>query len=198
MTGILGGSFDPPHIGHIRLAETAKEELGLSKVILIPSGKPPHKNLSGGASGEDRLNMARLAAGKREWITVSDLEFSREGKTYTFDTVTELRKIYPGEKFCFICGSDMLLTLHKWYRAAELLKLTAFAAMAREENEYRILCEEAQKLRVMGGEIYVLRRDPMKMSSTEFRKNLDRSALDPAVYEYILEKGLYGTEKTER
>ena len=68
MIGILGGSFDPPHLGHIRLAETAREELGLSRVILIPSGKPPHTDLSGGASGEDRLTMARLAAGEREWL----------------------------------------------------------------------------------------------------------------------------------
>ena len=99
MIGILGGSFDPPHLGHIRLAEIAKDELGLSHIILIPSGRPPHKDLSGGASGEDRLNMARLAAGEREWLTVSDIEFSRDGKTYTFDTVSELKRQYPGESF---------------------------------------------------------------------------------------------------
>lgn len=192
MIGILGGSFDPPHLGHIRLAETAKEELGLSRVILIPSGRPPHKDLSGGASGEDRLNMARLAAGEREWLEVSDIEFSREGKTYTFDTVTELKLQNPGESFCFICGSDMLLSLHKWFRAEELLKLTSFAAMAREDNEYELLCREAEKLRAMGGNIFVMRRDPMKLSSTDFRKNLDKSALAPSVFAYISEKGLYG------
>lgn len=192
MIGILGGSFDPPHLGHIRLAQTAKDELGLSKIILIPSGTPPHKVLSGGASGEDRLNMARIAAGEREWLSVSDIEFSREGKTYTFDTVSELKKQYPDERFCFICGSDMLLSLHKWYRSEELLKLTAFAALAREDNEYELLCQQAEKLTEMGGEIYVLRRDPMKLSSSDFRKNLDRSALDPAVFAYIEKKGLYG------
>ena len=195
MIGILGGSFDPPHLGHIRLAETARDELGLSRVILIPSGRPPHKELSGGASGEDRLNMARLAAGERDWLDVSDIEFAREGKTYTFDTVTELRRQNPGESFCFICGSDMLLSLHRWYRADELLKLTAFAALAREDNEYGLLCREAEKLRKMGGRIFVLRRDPMKLSSTDFRKNLDKSALDSSVYAYILKKRLYGLDE---
>ena len=90
------------------------------------------------------------------------------------------------------------MSLHKWYRADELVKLTAFAALAREENEYELLSREAEKLRAMGGNIFVLRRAPMKLSSTDFRKNLDKSALDPAVYAYILEKGLYGLEKNGR
>lgn len=192
MTGILGGSFDPPHRGHIRLAETAREELGLSRVILIPAGAPPHKVLSGGASPRDRLEMARLAAGERDWLSVSDIEVSREGKSYSFDTVSLLREQLPGEKLCFICGTDMLLTLHKWYRSEELLKLTAFAAMAREEKEYGLLCAEAEKLRARGGEIFILRRDPMTVSSTDFRRSLDPSMLPAGVYGYIRERGLYG------
>ncbi len=191
MIGILGGSFDPPHRGHIRLAEIAREELGLDSVILVPAGTPPHKTLSGGASGQDRLNMARLASGERDWLTVSDIEICREGKSYSFDTVTALKAQFPGEKFCFICGTDMLLSLHKWYRAEELLKLTAFVAMARDREEYGLLCEAAEKLRAIGGEIYVLNREPMVMSSTDFRKNHDASALSPAVYSYIKEKKLY-------
>jgi len=194
VTGILGGSFDPPHRGHIRLAEIAREELGLSRVILIPAGTPPHKELSGGASGEDRLNMARLAAGEREWLEVSDIETYRRGKSYSFDTVSELKARLPGEKLCFICGTDMLMTLHKWYRAEELLRLTAFAALAREEDEYGLLCERAEVLREMGGEIFILRADPMVVSSTDFRQSRDPSLLCPGVYEYIRKNRLYGVE----
>lgn len=196
MIGILGGSFDPPHKGHIRLADMAKEELGLSGLILIPAGTPPHKLLSGGAGGEDRFEMAKLAAGEREWITVSDIEILREGKSYTFDTVSELKRRMPGEKFCFICGTDMLLSLHRWYRSEELLRLTAFAAMAREENQFALLQEAAENLRMKGGEIYLINRDPMEVSSTDFRLTRDPDLLDAKVYAYIREKGLYGVEKS--
>ncbi|MGN1451031.1 MAG: nicotinate (nicotinamide) nucleotide adenylyltransferase [Eubacteriales bacterium] len=195
MTGILGGSFDPPHLGHMRLAEAARDELGLEKIILIPAGTPPHKRLSGGAGERDRLEMTRIAAEGRDWISVSGIELERSGKSYSFDTVSELKKRFPEEKFCFICGTDMLLSLDRWYRSDELMKLCAFAAMARNDGDLVKIEKKAQELRKLGAEIFVIRRAPIVTSSSEFRSTLSPDELDPGVYEYIRRKGLYGVEK---
>ena len=112
--GIYGGAFNPVHKGHIKLAEEVKTKALLDKIIIMPSGQSPHKSSSSLVESEHRLEMCRLAFEGEDYI-ISDLEIKRQGKSYTVDTVTELKKIYPDDEFYLIMGSDMLLCFHKWY-----------------------------------------------------------------------------------
>ncbi|MBQ5972694.1 MAG: nicotinate (nicotinamide) nucleotide adenylyltransferase [Oscillospiraceae bacterium] len=194
MIGLLGGTFDPPHKGHLYLARTARRQLGLERVILIPAYLPPHKQVSGGATAAQRLAMARLAARGKKWMSVSDAEIAREGKSYTYDTLTELSARMPGERFCFLCGSDMLVSLEHWYRADELLRMAAFAALPRNEADAALMRDAAARLTGQGAEIHLLDAPPMELSSTEFRRSRDADKVPAAVFRYIEAHGLYGEE----
>ena len=114
--GIYGGTFNPPHLGHVLAAKAAKEALGLDKVLLVPDAQPPHKALpEGSPSPEQRVEMARLAAEGEPWLEVSALELSRPGKSYTSDTLRALSGKYPGDTLYLLMGTDMFLSLHTWH-----------------------------------------------------------------------------------
>ena len=113
-TGIFGGSFNPVHIGHICLAERMSEIMKLDRLFIIPAGVSPFKENNGGISDSDRLNMCRIAFGNHDNFFVSDIEIKRAGKSYTVDTVRELKKMYPGDDMFLFVGSDMLLSFDKW------------------------------------------------------------------------------------
>ena len=112
--GILGGTFDPIHSGHLILAEQIKEELKLQKVIFIPSANPPHKENHPISSAKDRLQMVKLAIEDNPDFIISDLELKREGKSYTIDTLSRLTKLYKGSEFFFLLGSDVVEELPTW------------------------------------------------------------------------------------
>lgn len=195
--GIFGGTFDPPHIGHINVFKAFLEQFDFDKVFVIPVNVPPHKNLKSSVTAEDRLNMSSLAFGElSKNVVISDMEIKRQGKSYTADTIRYFKE-QGYDDIYFLCGTDMILTLDMWYKPEYILK-NATIVYARRENEYGNTEKIAQKI-----EEYIKRYDatviPLKtavleLSSTEIREELLRGEtanLCPQVVEYIRNKGLY-------
>jgi len=130
--GILGGTFDPVHIGHLTIAQMVHEQLKLDKVIFIPSNLPPHKNNKVVVSANDRCHMLRLAIKGNSHFDISDFEIKKKGKSFSIDSVRYLRDCYPrGTKLFFIIGSDLIATLHTWKCIDEILKIVTFVAVNR-------------------------------------------------------------------
>ena len=131
--GILGGTFDPVHLGHLQLAQNARSQFSLDKVIFVPAYQSPHKQaISPAASARDRYEMVRLAIEGEPFLDVSDCEVKRKGVSYTFDTLVEFEKKYPGATLFLILGEDALDGVDTWHRAAELKKKVRFLAAKRE------------------------------------------------------------------
>jgi len=130
--GILGGTFNPIHIGHLTIAQMVREQLKLDKILFIPSNLPPHKSGKNVVSAKDRYHMVRLAIRGNPHFEVSNFEIKKEGKSYSIETASYFRNQYPrGTKFFFIIGSDLLPTLHMWKRVDEILKIVSFVAVHR-------------------------------------------------------------------
>ncbi|MGM9619663.1 MAG: nicotinate-nucleotide adenylyltransferase [Oscillospiraceae bacterium] len=203
--GIYGGTFDPIHLGHLAAAKTVTEELALDRLLLIPAALPPHKELAEqSASASERLEMARLGAESLRMpaIEVSDMEMRREGPSYTVDTLRALREEYPEAELWLLVGTDMLRTFAKWRAADEILRLAGLCAFGRHgEDTERSLAATAEELRraFPGAEVRTLTLPNLvEISSTELRQGLAEGRgeefLPPAVYGYILRRGLYGTK----
>ena len=202
--GIYGGTFDPPHWGHITAARAAMEQLGLDKLVLIPDRVPPHKALpEGSALPEQRLEMATLAAaelGKR--AEVSDRELRRDGPSYTSDTLAELRREHPEDTLWLLMGSDMFLSLQTWHAPERIMELARIAPFSREaEDESAAFAAQQSRLeRAYGAQIRIVQNPEVReLSSTEVRAALaagrGSDLLPPAVYGYVLREHLYGTHK---
>ncbi|MDD5255861.1 MAG: nicotinate-nucleotide adenylyltransferase [Candidatus Omnitrophica bacterium] len=129
--GILGGTFNPVHIGHLILAEEIREKLGLSKVIFVPAYLPPHKRSSDVASARHRYHMVRLAIRSNKHFSVSDTEIKREGRSYTIDTLRRFKKTYADDSLYFITGSDLLKYLDEWKDLAEIITMVKFIVATR-------------------------------------------------------------------
>lgn len=206
--GMYGGTFDPPHLGHMLAAKWAKELLGLDKLILIPTRTPPHKELDDcSALPEARLEMTRLMALAIEptgSVTVSDCELRREGKSYTADTVAELSRQYPGDELWVVMGSDMFLTFEQWHEPERICALAGVCGFTRAPGEAVTPLErQAKRLQeVYGAKTAVLSLpEDVNVSSTEIRELLERGdhtalskLLWSPVYGYILRHGLYGMQ----
>ncbi|MDE6723783.1 MAG: nicotinate (nicotinamide) nucleotide adenylyltransferase, partial [Eubacterium sp.] len=192
--GIFGGAFNPVHNGHINLAQSYLKSLSLDKLLIIPTANPPHKTSVGLASEEDRLNMLSLAFKDMDKVELSDVEFQREEKSYTYDTIKELRKIYPADKFFLIIGEDQFLSFDKWYRYKDLLSEVVLCTAAREENKREEMIAFAETL-LKGNQNYFLADfEPVVVSSSEIREKIknsdDISSLVPAdVCKYMKDKG---------
>ncbi len=190
--GVFGGTFNPPHKGHVRLANTAADMLGLDKMLIIPSCIPPHKIPGRLAKGEDRLEMCRLAFCEDSRFEISSMELDRGDKSYTVETLRELKKIYPNDEIYFIIGSDMLRTFTQWYRWEEILSLCFLCAASRENGfvpDLSVYTDEQRK------KIIFLEIEPFEVSSTQVRtelvKNENSSLIPSEVLGYINEKNLY-------
>ena len=194
--GILGGTFNPPHLGHVHAAVCAADELGLDRVLMLPGYQPPHKETADRSpSAEQRLEMVRLAALADPRLTADDCEIRRGGKSYTVFTLQELRIRFPQAKLTFLCGTDMFLTLDRWFRAEELLKLARFAVAPRTEGKDEALQQKAEELRqTFGADVCILRNPVLELSSSEIRERLqngDFQGLSAEVAAYIRENRLY-------
>ena len=130
--GILGGTFNPPHVGHLVMAQEARDQLGLDEVVLLPVARPPHKQADGDPGAEVRLALARLAADGEEGLRVSRAEVDRGGASYTVDTLGELHERYPEQELTFIVGGDMAHSLPAWREPARVLELARLAVAERE------------------------------------------------------------------
>lgn len=202
--GIYGGTFNPPHLGHLAAAKAAMAVLKLDKLIFVPAAVPPHKELAQGSPpAQRRLEMISLAADtllEPEKVTVSDMEFDRAGKSYTVDTLRQLREQYPGDELWLLMGTDMFLTLQNWREPAEICALAGLAAFARTESDTGEMLEIQGKYlsETYGAKVCTVQLPRIvPVSSTQLRELLGRGEgsgyLSPAVYGYILRHGLYGT-----
>lgn len=195
--GIFGGTFDPPHIGHINALKTFFEEFEFDCLYVIPVFVPPHKSLKSDVSTEDRLNMSRLAfGGISDKIVVSDLEIKRQGKSYTADTIKHFKEQGCDEIY-FLCGTDMLLTLDMWYKPDYILS-NAKIVFARRESDSDNTEKIAEKIKMykerFSAEIIEMKTKVLEISSTQIREGLEHGVseyLSPSVLNYITEQGLY-------
>ncbi len=129
--GILGGTFNPIHIGHLILAEEVREKLKLDRIILVPAYLPPHKDNSDIIDAQHRFRMVKLAIKGNRYFLVSDIEIKRDGRSYTIDTIKELKKIYPQDELYFIIGSDLLKYLDEWKDLDDIIKMVKFVVATR-------------------------------------------------------------------
>ncbi|MDX6697262.1 MAG: nicotinate-nucleotide adenylyltransferase [Solirubrobacteraceae bacterium] len=198
--GILGGTFNPPHVGHLVCAQEAHARLGLDRVLLMPVASPPHKPLPADPGPQVRLEMCRLAAGDAEWLEVSDLEVRRGGASYTADTLEALREQRPGDELTWIAGGDMALSLPGWHEPERVLALARFAVAERE----RARREEIERsIAALAGRDSVVFLDMPRIdvSSSLVRDRVAaglpvRWLVPDAVREYVAAHGLYRSAVT--
>ncbi len=193
--GIFGGSFNPPHLGHLHLAKQAHDALGLDQIWLVPAKYPPHKSAAAYAAEEDRLEMCRLAAESYPWLRVQDYELRQETVSYSYYTVRHFRHTYPEHQFYLLIGGDMLRTFTSWYRWQEILQEITLAAMAREPEEFAELERCAEELRQYGG-IELLNVESFPISSTKIRELVKKRQkyscyLPEKIVQYINKRNLY-------
>ena len=191
--GLFGGTFSPPHLGHVRAARLFCEAEDISRLIVMPSHIPPHKDLPDGASDEDRFEMTRLAFGS--FAVVSDWEMKQGGKSYTVDTLKMLKEAYPHNEILMLIGEDMLECFGKWRSPREIASLATVCYM-RRSGKGRLSAAEREFEKLCGTAPRFIGTEPLVLSSTEIREKLisTESAaqlLPDAVYGYIKEKGLY-------
>lgn len=202
-TAIFGGSFNPPHLGHRSVVDTVLRELSPDRMLIIPDYAAPHKEMADVTPDpEDRLALCRLAFGDAEGAEVSDMEILRGGRSYTVGTLTELKEIYPDDRFILVIGSDMLLTFETvWYRFDDILKMCALAVVSREENDIDALQEHADWLmdNYVADIQILLNHEPVVESSTDVREELAvghrPAGLSDAVWNYIQLHGLYLSQR---
>lgn len=196
--GLFGGTFNPPHLGHLRLAELAADEADLDLVIIMPASVPPHKVAPGLASGEDRMALCRRTFCDPRFV-VSDMELRRDGKSYTVETVRTLHACYPEDRLFLIIGSDMLLSFDQWYRYDEILSLCSLLVLSREADISPEVLRDyaAERLKLQEGDGFqILETEPLELSSTMVRDRISKGEdvsdlLSADTYAYIKEKGLY-------
>ncbi len=194
--GIMGGTFNPVHQGHIDMARAAAAQEKLSRVLFLPTGNPPHKR-EGLVDAEDRYRMAAAAIAQDDVLTPSRLEIDRTGVIYTVDTLTLLREKYPRAQLYFIIGMDTLLELQHWRSYEQVLSMCTFLVCPRQGAASPAESEaERKRLTQLGGSFIYINMPPVNVSSTEIRGALalghESALLPPAVMEYIRACGFYG------
>lgn len=206
LVGIMGGTFNPIHLGHVNLAKAAYEQFGLDKVIFIPTGHPPHKKGSVIVSDEHRMKMVELAIEDYPYFEASDMEIKREGNTYTYDTLKELKSQNTQDEIYFIIGADSLFNLEKWFKPSEILKMCVMVAADRDdipEEEFQAKIDYFNEK--FSADIRPLKVPMLDISSTEIRNamkdntltnadNVNIELIDSKVLSYIQENKLYAEE----
>ncbi len=201
--GIFGGTYNPPHLGHVQAAVYGKNALKLDKLYLIPSYISPHKAIpEGSPTPQQRLQMVRLATEETD-LTVSDIELVRGGPSYTYETVLALKKEHPEAKIYLMMGTDMYLTLDAWREAEKLLSMVTPVVFYRGDwGEREQVEEKKREFEKIGVQSVLLENPVLEISSTQLRRMLVFGCASPFLNEkvkkFILENRLYGTDKDYR
>ncbi len=200
--GIMGGTFNPIHNGHLRVAEIAMRELKLDEVRFIPTGDSPHKQHVD-MPGNIRLDMVALAIKDMPGFTVSDIEIKRGGRSYTCDTLRQMRMAERDTDMFFIMGGDMMATFTSWRNPDIIVRLAKLAAVSRPGDDTEHIDKVCRYLRMeYSADVYMLSETGPDISSTDIRRRVqmgeDISELVPQdVARYILDNGLYKALETE-
>ena len=198
--GILGGTFNPPHLAHLVCAQEALVQLGLDRILLMPVGVPPHKEALDDPGGEHRFEMCRLATASDERFAVSRLELDREGRSYTVDTLRSIHDSAPGDDLTFIVGGDMAHSLPTWREPEAVLGL-ATVAVAERVGARRAEIEERLADLAGGERVRFFAMPRIDVSSSEIRRRVReqrpiRYLVPDEVVRYIGAHGLYRTGVT--
>jgi nicotinate-nucleotide adenylyltransferase len=193
--GVLGSAFNPPHLGHLALAQEALWQLGLAEVILVPTGSAPHKRIADDPGREARMEMTRLAAADDERFSVSSLEVDREGPSYTYETLEALAEERADRKLVFVMGADAAVGLESWREPERVVGLASLAVARREGTSD---AEVATVMRSLGCDdrTQMLEMPQFGVSSSAVRQRAKqgrplRYLVPQPVAEYIEEKGIY-------
>ncbi len=198
--GIFGGTFNPPHIGHVHAAARAMDDFCFDKLIIIPSGLPPHKTLpEGSPNSEQRLEMVSIAFSGIRNTEVSDIEIRREGKSYTIDTLGEIKKEYPDAELYLLMGTDMFVTLDQWKDHEIIMKTVCPVVFRRNQGDDELIREARKRysedFRV---ETTAVDNNVVEISSTQLREGLASRVgvtyISEEVYGYIIRNKLYGAK----
>ena len=186
---IFGGTFNPFHIGHYEMLSTVCKLDFIHKVFVMPDKIPPHKECDYIADDIHRQAMCRLVCDDFDKAELCLIEFERDGKSYTIDTIINLLKLYPEDKFFVVIGGDMLSTLDTWYNWQELIKLTDFIAFKR--IGLTNFDASYDRLTGLGANIMVVDSNITNISSTQLRQKINKELLPQKIYDYIVQKGIY-------
>ena len=194
--GMYGGSFNPPHNGHLYLATEIGKRAQLDRIIIIPSNISPQKSNNGNIDPEHRINMCKEVFDST-LFEVSDCEISRGGRSFTVDTLTFLKEQYPDDELFLFMGSDMLLSFHTWYRYQDILSMCTICAISRDDNESAAMLRNYADTVLGGGNILIFDIEPFEVSSSEIRENLKngkscKGLISEKTEKYIKENKLYG------
>ena len=198
---IFGGTFDPPHIGHTHACAEFLSSYDVDKLYVIPTFIPPHKTRSSSVSADDRFEMCKIAfLPLSDKIQISDVEIKREGRSYTADTISYFKDL-GCDKIYFLCGTDMFLTLDRWYEFRYIFSNAIIACMRREseaETEKLIKAKYEEYISKYNANICFVNSRAITLSSSEIRENLEemksQGYISDEIYGYIKEKNLYGKE----
>ena len=184
--GILGGTFNPVHIGHLILAEETREKLSLDRVIFMPTNIAPHKDNQDVASSCDRYKMLKLAIKTNRYFSVSDIEIRRQGSSYTIDSLKEFKNIYPSDELYFIVGSDLLKYLDDWKDLSDIIKMVKFIVATRPGYPLEKIPAYIKTIAIRAVDISAFEIRQAVKSRISFRY-----LVPEAVHNYILKRKLY-------
>ena len=195
--GLIGGTFDPVHLGHLAIAEEARRELDLTEVILVPAGQPYFKSLACISPAKHRVNMLKLAIQGKPYFKVSLMEIKRSGPTYTIDTISKFKgQLRLGDEIFFIMGWDSLLTLYRWQQPERLISLCRIAAAPRPDYPNPDFNQLEKDLPGISERTVMLHNPLIDISASKIRERVSHDLpiddmVPAAVARYIREHGLY-------
>ncbi len=192
LTAIFGGTFNPFHIGHYAMLKALQNDSTIDEIWIMPDKIPPHKVCDFLANDNDRIEMCKIVAKDFSKASLCLVEFEREGKSYSYDTVIHLKEMYPQKDFAFVVGGDMLISFDTWHRAEELMKLIPFIAFKRNDIDDSEFLKCVNTFLKKGMNLTVKEDLIPKVSSSEFRKSTLKELLPEKVFNFIKERGIYG------
>ena len=203
--GVFGGTFNPPHRGHLHAAANVRDALGLDRILFIPDAQPPHKEIpEGSPDGRTRLALVEAAISELPYAQTDDMELNRTGKSYTADTLRILHERFPEDTLYLILGTDMFLTLHQWYHPEEICRYAVIVGHRRKQQDQdEVFLRQKELLeREYGARVEILENRVLEISSSRVRRMLILGGAEHYVPEPVMklirEKGLYNTDKDYR